>query len=166
VLRVDRSRFNSDAELTANVIDTVVLDENGYFTKGPHGLRRVSGFYWNPDHPKPGDRASYATRSMAVHEKAYVPAVRELWERNIKPVSVADPVLREVYERARTAAKTKMTEYTGPKPKGKDAVALQDEGFREGITAALYTPMDGLGGRSPYQVTLDEYDSVVPRDGE
>lgn len=171
LLRVDRSRFNSDTELTANVIHTVVLHENGYFTKGPGGLRRVAGFYWDPDHPRPGDRAAYAERSMAVHEKAYMPAVRELWEQDVDPVTVADPVMREVYTRARAAAKQKMTESggrdsTGHRLRPKDVTALEDEGFRDGITDALHTPMDDLGGRSPYQVTLDEYDSVAPPDGD
>ncbi|HEY3688573.1 MAG TPA: hypothetical protein VGL93_36375 [Streptosporangiaceae bacterium] len=170
LLRVDRSRFNSDAELTANVIHTVVLNENGYFRKGPGGLRRVSGFYWNPDHPRPRDRASYAAHSLDVHEKAYMPAVRELWEQDADPVTVADPVMREVYTRARAAAKKKMADSgmrdsTGHRLKPKDVTSLQDDGFRDGITAAMHTPMDDLGGRSPYQVALDEYDSVVPPHG-
>lgn len=163
VLRLDRSRFNSDAEVTAETVYATMMDENGYFRVRDDGLRKVSGYYGDPGHRKPGDRYDYATRVNQAQEKAYLPAVRELYRRKVDPADVGDPVLREVYRQAHAKLAGASPGLKKKKLKGKDLVAGQDEALREGIGDALQTPMDDLGGRSPYDVSLDEYDTTTKK---
>lgn len=159
VLHLDRSRITTEAELNAQVIYTTMMDHSGYFTIRDDGLRAVN--YRNPE-PSEHERHRYAVAVNEVQNRAYLPAVRELYEKKVDPDTVDDPVLREVYRVARANLERATPNLEKKqKLKGKDLIAGQDHVLRKGIERALHLPMDALGGRTPFDLAFDEYDAVT-----
>ncbi|MFC4561718.1 hypothetical protein ACFO4E_07600 [Nocardiopsis mangrovi] len=166
VLRVDRSAYNSDAELSAAVAQALILDDRGYNRVADDGLRDITDYRrdeWNR-----GDLSQYVNASADIHEEAFIASVRTLEVEGAAPDHVADPVLRDVYREALDYAEEhaddpSMFDSKGKPLKGDARTAARENLLRAGIRETMGTPLDGLGGRAPVNVFADDYESVHPR---
>ncbi|WP_067972440.1 coiled-coil domain-containing protein [Nocardiopsis trehalosi] len=164
ILRVDRSLYNSDAELTAAVARTLILDGRGYYERRADGLRAIN---WRQrDEWNRGDLSIYVQTSVNFQTEGYLASVRALDNDGIAPAHVADPMMRQIYSEALDhveAHPDRLRDAKGRPLKGDELAAAREDLIRSSIERSMAMPQDGLGGQRPIDAFVDEYESVHPR---
>ncbi|PSK96275.1 hypothetical protein CLV63_112158 [Murinocardiopsis flavida] len=149
VLHIDRSRYNSETEISGAVAQALLLERHGYHQKSSTGLRNIADIR-NDGHNE-SDRRRYVERSIEVNTDAYRASVHMLARDGIEPANVGDPVLRGVYENA--------IEYADDMADEPDRT--REDLIVEGVRDSMYQRNDGLGGKTPADSFIEEYDEAM-----
>jgi hypothetical protein len=119
----------------------------------------------------PGGGHRARVRRSAVHlrpdlTEGYLASVRALDNDGSAPAHVADPMMRQVYSEALDhveAHPDRLRDAEGRPLEGDEPAAAREDLIRSGIERSMAMPRDGLGGQSPIDAFIDEYESVHPR---